>query len=69
MIDLLDDAINMALRLGNVVNTIILDVRSYEQLHKELGQNGSKLIGYKGYDIKVSYENSFGPSCFKIEIR
>ena len=69
MIDLLDNTINMALRLGNVVNTIILDVRSYEQLHKELGQNGSKLIGYKGYAIEVSYENAFSSSCFKIEIR
>lgn len=67
--DLVDNAINMAITLGNVFNTIILDVRSYEQLHNELGQGGSELTGYKGYKIKVSYENAFSSSCFKIQMR
>ncbi len=69
MIELVDAAINMAIRLGNVFNTIVLDIKSHEQLHKELGQNGSRLIGYKGYKIEISYDNAFSSSCFKIEIR
>lgn len=69
MIDLIDDAINMAITLGNVFNTIVLDARSYEQLHDELGQGGARLTGYKGYKIEVSYENAFSSSCFKIQMR
>lgn len=69
MIELLDKVIETSFRLGNTITTIILDVRSYDQLHMELGQKGSKLIGYKGYAIEVSYENCFSNNYFKIEVK
>lgn len=69
MIELLDKVIETSVKLGNTITIIILDVRSYEQLHIELGQKNSKLTGYKGYKIKVSFENCFSGNFFKIETK
>lgn len=69
MIDLLDITITHLLKNGVKFSTIILDFRSYEQLHNELGQSKSRLTGYKGYTIEMSLEDCFSNNYFKIEVK
>lgn len=68
MIDILDRVINQALIQGVKFDTICLDVRSFEFLHKELGQKDSKLTGYKGYTLKMNYTNAFSDNNFLIQL-
>lgn len=68
MTEILDRVIDQALMQGVKFDTIWLDVRSFESLHKELGQKDSKLIGYKGFTLKVNYTNAFSDNNFLIQL-
>lgn len=68
MTDILDRVIDQALKQGVKFDTISLDARSFEELHKELGQRNAKLTGYKGYTLKMSFDRAFSDSNFLIQL-
>lgn len=69
MIELLDLVIKQALLNRVTFTTIVMDVRSFDRLHLELGQKDSILTGYKGYTLEFSYTDCFNSNFFKIELR